>query len=364
MIWGRARAGAEGDTGATNQSAMNQSATNQNVRAATDTDAARAGGVPGHVITLRVMTYNILNGGEGRLDALAAVIADTAPDLVGLQEVRQPEALDWLATRLGMYAALARSPISGDHVGVLSRWPLTVVAHEAPPPLLKTLLEACVAIPGGPTLRFFSVHLAAQYANLRAGEGRRVREIRYALARMRQALDAGEPHLLVGDFNSLAPGEPLRASRILTETLSRSEEEARQKRLPGVHNVVPAPLRPLVNPLALGLRLPPVAALFDALVGSYVPRRVIRMLRRAGYVDCFAAQHPGPKEWAASCPTAAPAGRIDYIFASPDLAPRLRACEIVREAPARPVAAASDHYPVLAEFQFAMAADSLSHEGR
>jgi hypothetical protein len=44
--------------------------------------------------------------------------------------------------------------------------------------------------------------------------------------------------------------------------------------------------------------------------------------------------------------------RIDYIFASSSLAPRLRSCEPWRMPPA---ASASDHYPIVAELSLGVA---------
>ncbi|HEY7850394.1 MAG TPA: endonuclease/exonuclease/phosphatase family protein, partial [Ktedonobacterales bacterium] len=74
---------------------------------------------------LRVMTYNVLSGGWPRVDALAAVMRDARADLIGLQETH-PRTLAELASRLGMYHALAPSR-RGSAVGLLSRWPLRTV---------------------------------------------------------------------------------------------------------------------------------------------------------------------------------------------------------------------------------------------
>ncbi len=72
------------------------------------------------------------------------------------------------------------------------------------------------------------------------------------------------------------------------------------------------------------------------------------MLRRAGYVDSF--RRLNPRAWGFTCPAKAPAGRIDYIFASPELARRLSTCHVVTGANGVYGDQASDHLPVLAEF--------------
>ena len=41
--------------------------------------------------------------------------------------------------------------------------------------------------------------------------------------------------------------------------------------------------------------------------------------------------------------------RYDYVFAEAGLAPRLRDCHVVKDLPG--IAAASDHYPLVAEFE-------------
>ena len=98
------------------------------------------------------------------------------------------------------------------------------------------------------------------------------------------------PHLLIGDFNTLAPddaaGEPLPS-------------------LQGEPQVVPA-------------------------------------LLRAGYLDAQAAAGDvADKSWS----TTAPVIRIDYVWLSPELHPVLRSCERWDTPLSR---VASDHFPLLA----------------
>src|SRR5579859_5165586 len=204
---------------------------------------------PGAAAVARVMTWNTLAGGWPRREAIEAVIRDARPDVVGMQEIK-PRTLDALAERLGMERAYGVSNGGrGSPVGLLSRWPIREEPSHADAPLRNALLEAVIEPPDAAPLRVFVAHLAAKYSAWRAGEGERLRELRYILARMSQAqAKSGEPQLLMGDFNSMAPGEPLLASRLLLRTASNDAERAKGatlKGLPGVAKVLPPPLRSL-----------------------------------------------------------------------------------------------------------------------
>ena len=117
---------------------------------------------------------------------------------------------------------------------------------------------------------------------------------------------------------------------------------------PNLNFVVPGPLR-FLNPL---LRLIPrstlLSNLFDATASLYAPRGPIVQLQRAGYVDSFRRIHP--HAFGFTCPAASPAGRIDFIFASPMIADRLEACDAVVGGESLLGSAASDHLAVAASF--------------
>jgi endonuclease/exonuclease/phosphatase family metal-dependent hydrolase len=310
---------------------------------------------PPTTATFGVMTYNILVGGGPRLGAIERVIRGSGADLVGLQEVLRPDLLELLAERLGMYHAIARSP-SGWHVAALSRWPFVETRAHASPELVRALLEAVVEVPGGGRLRCFVTHLRAIFSDPGAGEWRRVREAAFVLERMRPAREAGEPHVLLGDFNSLAPGEPLYATRVLRHALwvdaaRRAQGSSWLDGRPGVDYILPPVARPFRPLLQVAARSAPLAWVCDRLAGAYMPRAVVRRVRAAGYADCHAVLHPNPRTRGLSCPASMPAGRIDYVFASPALAPRLVSCEVLTETPTLPATQASDHLPVLARFR-------------
>ena len=50
---------------------------------------------------MRLLTYNIREGGVGRVDALAEVIDAARPDVVALQEAREPAMVERIAELAG-----------------------------------------------------------------------------------------------------------------------------------------------------------------------------------------------------------------------------------------------------------------------
>ena len=304
--------------------------------------------------TFAVMTYNILAGGGPRLGAIETVIRDSGADFIGIQEALRPDLLSLLAERLGMHHAIARSPSSW-HLAALSRWPILETRVYSGPRMLRALLELLVELPDGSRVRCFVTHLSAAFSRPLAGEPRRLRELDLVLERMASARTAGEPHVLVGDLNSLAPGERLLATAVMRHALAvdaaRREKGISLEGHPSVDFILPPLARPFRRLLAAASNRGPLGRLVDAVAGGYVPRWVVRRLLDAGYTDCYAALHPDPRTRAFTCPQPEVAGRIDYIFASPPLARRLVCCEVLTDAPTRPVTRASDHRPVLARFR-------------
>jgi exodeoxyribonuclease III len=243
---------------------------------------------------LRLLSYNIRFGGADRLDALASVVTASEPDLVVLQEATLPEVVARLARATGMKAWGAQP---GHSVGFMSRAP--VAGHEWHRPLgaRRSFLEI---VPDRTPLRIFGVHLTAVHSNWT--ERRRARELRGLL----QSIERHQQgfHLLVGDFNTLAPGEKLELEKL------------------------PPRLRALVW-----------------LTGGKIRWETIQIMLDASYIDGFRSLHP--KDPGFTFPTWDPHVRLDYVFAPAASAARLKSCEVVREHAA--LAAASDHLPLLAE---------------
>jgi exonuclease III len=81
----------------------------------------------------------------------------------------------------------------------------------------------------------------------------------------------------------------------------------------------------------------------EAVAGT--PRLVLPQILQEEYVDCYRRLHPHEPGY--TYPAHAPWLRLDYVFASPALAKRLVACDVVGGADAQQ---ASDHLPVAATF--------------
>lgn len=302
----------------------------------------------------RVLTYNILVGGTRRIDFIEQMIRAARPDIVGLVEATDPCVVEELAARLDMHHRISgRAADPTDwQVALLSRLPIThAQVHPRSGLLSKLLLEVGVQEEDGRDITIFVTHLAASFSSgLRGGDSIRRKEVREILRLMKAK--RGTPHLLMGDFNSLAPGDRLKASRLL-RYLVQMDELRRAKPdesigHPHLDFVVPPPLRFLEPLLRLTARNAFLSALFDGACSLYAARGTISLLRSAGYVDSFRSLNREAEGF--TCPASVPAGRIDYIFASPELAPRLSLCRVMSEAEGVRGEQASDHLPVLAEF--------------
>ena len=168
---------------------------------------------------------------------------------------------------------------------------------------------------------------------------------------------------MIGDFNTLAPGDRLKASvllRYLIEMDRRHQQNPHDKvGHPYLDFVVPVPLRFLDPLLRVIPRSKLLCVLFDEAGSLYAPRGSIGLLRKAGYVDCF--RQVNPYAWGFTCPSSDPAGRIDFIFASPELAERLAACKVVTVGNGSRADEASDHLPVVAEFGESVAGKEDRH---
>jgi endonuclease/exonuclease/phosphatase family metal-dependent hydrolase len=245
---------------------------------------------------LRLLTYNIERGGAGREPALAAVITRAAPDVVVLQEASNPAVVERLARATGMLASGSRR---GRSLGFLSRVPIAESRWVRPRWSQHAFLELTLA---DTDFHIIGVHLSAVHAAWT--EARRVRELRSLLAALGDHVPSR--HVLVGDFNTLAPDERLDFTRL------------------------PRRLRLLVW-----------------LSGGRIRWQTIAIMLGAGYIDAYRhlhAESPG-----LSFPTWDPHVRLDYAFLPKALAPALTSCEIVTDAPG--VNQASDHFPLSLDVQ-------------
>jgi exodeoxyribonuclease-3 len=252
---------------------------------------------------VRLLTYNIREGGVGRADEIAEVIKSVAPDVVALQEATHPTEVERIAELAGFpYWGSKRS----HSTGFLSRVP--VLAHEwrQPPRTRHALLEVALA-DGMP--RLFVLHLRAWFSKW--SEQQRARELRGLLDGIREQLAREQNgfafHLLAGDFNALAPGERFDSSPM------------------------PAWIRGMIW-----------------LSGRDIARSTIEMMRADGYVDAWRTVHSDAEaEPGYTFPVWHPHVRLDYVFTPAEFASRVAACEVRRTPDA--ARTASDHFPLLVE---------------
>ena len=78
---------------------------------------------------VRLVSYNIMRGGEGRADPIAEVLIAQRADIVGLHECENADVLSRIARRLEMQFVVAAS-VSGS-VAVLSRFPILASLNVA-----------------------------------------------------------------------------------------------------------------------------------------------------------------------------------------------------------------------------------------
>jgi len=312
----------------------------------------------------RILSYNILVGGGRRVNQLADMIMAANPDVVGLVEATNGRVVEELAERLGMQHVMSAYPRHNQdwQVALLSRLPIVATKiHLNPQAVSKPVLEVCLEEPSGRQITVFVTHLSAAFSKGWAGDGLRRREVRELIRLMGDK--HGTPHLVMGDFNSLAPGDPFRASALLRYVVKLDKHYQKNPTStighPYLDFVVPGPLR-VFNPLLRTIpRSTLLCKLFDGAAALYAPRGTISLLQTAGYVDCFRKLNLTAEGF--SCPSAAPAGRIDYIFASPELAESLSMCYIPTEGNGTAGEAASDHLPVVADFGLPVALSATGH---
>jgi exodeoxyribonuclease-3 len=249
-------------------------------------------------VTLKLLSYNVRFGGGGREGPLAAVIRDADPDLVILQEATDPRVVERLSEETGL---TIRAAHRGNSIAYLSRAPIKRHEWHRPRGSRRHFMELELE---GSNLVVFGIHLSAVHSFWT--ERRRMRELRSLLAWV-ESRSTGF-HVMVGDFNTLAPGELLDAQKL------------------------PPRLRALVW-----------------LSGGRVRYQTIQILLAAGYTDAFRKLHPA--ELGYTFPTWDPHVRLDFAFLPRPHEARVSACRVLTEHPE--VKEASDHFPLLVKLETA-----------
>jgi endonuclease/exonuclease/phosphatase family metal-dependent hydrolase len=253
---------------------------------------------------LRLLTYNIREGGLGRAALIADVIRSVNPDVVALQEATHPAVTEEIAMLAGFKHWGSQR---GQSTGFLSNIPVTNHAWRHPPRTRHGVLEVSLA---GPFTRLFVVHLRAWFSKW--SERQRVIEARGLLDGIRDQLERENRsfafHVLAGDFNALAPDEKFDSSPM------------------------PGWIRGMVW-----------------LSGRDIARTTIAAMRTEGYTDAWRALY---KDHAAdpgyTFPVWNPHVRLDYVFTPSQFSSRFKSCGVIRE-PDDLVRRASDHFPLVVE---------------
>lgn len=243
---------------------------------------------------IKFVTYNILDGGLGRLDPIYETLLYLDADVVGLCEVDDPAGARYMADKLGVELLLAESPSGPHHVAVLTKLPvLSMVNLGVKFPSLSRAAMLCeLDTPRGP-MRLVVMHLAAGFD----GEPDRLAELDPILE-----LLAGQqtPTMIMGDLNAVAPYHPFDPAALPPHRLKHLEDR-----------------------------------------GGKLDHDVIGRLTGDGWIDAYHfLRHDAPKH---SFTTGFPALRLDYIFISQDLSPSLVDADVETGGFAP---YCSDHFPV------------------
>lgn len=254
---------------------------------------------------MRLVSYNILDGGEGRADPLAEVILAQRPDVVALLEADNVDVLVHIARRLAMECCLA--PGTATAAALLSRWPIVQTVNHAPARagISKSFMEATVRDPADREWTIGVVHLHAHATD--ADESIREREMDVVLDVFAARRRDGKAHLLTGDFNADSPDQIIDPSMCKPATRSAWNKN-----------------------------------------GEKLPRRVVTKIHSAGYVDTLAACDPEGARTSGTFTTQHPGQRVDHIFAFGVERARIRAAWIEQDRLAK---YASDHFPIGVEIE-------------
>ena len=239
----------------------------------------------------KLLSYNIRFGGKERREQIAEVINQIKPDLVVFQEASEPEVIKFLSDECAMPFWAARRRYS---LGFISRNEPEKYEWHHPENSRHAFLE--IQLPESET-RIFGLHLRARFSKW--SEAKRHHEIKNLLEKIKEHEHGF--HALVGDFNTLAPGEVFHL------------------------DLMPLWIRALIWAS-----------------GKDIRRDTIQTILDGGYVDGFRRLFPEEKGY--TFPVWNPHVRLDYIFLPEKFAGKLSNIEIVKTSPAE---IASDHFPLL-----------------
>lgn len=245
---------------------------------------------------IKLLSYNIRFSGAGREKLIAGLIRTLSPDLVVFQEATNPSVIKRISEETEMNFLAARE----DHsIAYISRIKIEHQEWHHPIGSKHAFMEI---VPSGIDLRIFGLHLKARFSKW--SERRRAQEIRLLLEGIKSHQNGF--HILVGDFNTLAPGELLDVRRM------------------------PAWIRVLVW-----------------LSGRDIQRETIRHMLEAGYTDIY--RHLNPENKGYTFPTWDPHLRLDYAFTPSRYTNLITSCISVNYL--NEARSASDHFPLLVQIK-------------
>jgi endonuclease/exonuclease/phosphatase family metal-dependent hydrolase len=254
---------------------------------------------------MRLLSYNILDGGEGRADPLAEVMLAQRPDVVAVVEADDDAVQQRILSRLKMDFIAAQA--KKHQAALYSRWRIAEsVNHSAlHPDLDGEYLEVKVIEPNEREWEIGVVHMPAHARE--QDEAKRERELATLLKIFEPHRKANRPHLLVGDFNSNSPMQNIDPARCKERT--RENIKA---------------------------------------IGGHIPRRVVKTILDAVYFVTLAVFDPDSAANRGSFSTQFPGQRVDYIFAFGFQVQQIKYAWIEQDRLAK---YASDHFPVGVEIE-------------
>lgn len=252
---------------------------------------------------MRIISYNILDGGVGRADPLGEVIQAQQADVVVLVEADEDEVVDRLAKRMKMDRIIA--PGHGHCLAILSRWPFRETINHAliHPDAPRSCCEAVIRLPNGNELPVIGLQLHP--GDHESDENIRQKQMAGVLRISHDYRTQNRPHLLAGDFNSHSPIQQIDLSRCKTSTRQAWQDN-----------------------------------------GGNLPRRVVQNLLEHGYIDTLEYVRPDQAQTLATFTTHEPGQRVDFIFSYAINPSNIVDAWVEQD---RLATYASDHYPVGAE---------------
>jgi len=225
---------------------------------------------------MRIVSYNILDGGEGRADPIAEVLLAQQADIIAVVESDNSDVLHRLAHRLNMDHVVAAGRKHA--VALFSRWQIGDTVNLSDHPTgggeessYRFLLAEVLVEPTGVSMPVGVVHLHARATN--HDDQVRRHQLTAVLSKLAIFRDNNTPHLLMGDFNADSP----------------------------MQSVIPSQCKPRT-------------AEAWTLNGGNLPRGAIQMALEHGYLDSLHTVNPAVARTSGSFTTQQPGQRVDYIF--------------------------------------------------